>query len=232
VPLVALLAVVGERLHLGLAPGRLLLLLGEGRRRLGFGGVLLLLGHARRPTRHGAAAMPRWQTRRMTGDRTGRAPRIELVDPDPMWPARFQAEAARLARVVPGLELHHIGSTAVPGLPAKPIVDLMARVEDLDAAVAAFVERGGYQRLPADAPAGGRRCLCRPSSAHRTHHLHLVDDPRELARHLRFRDALHADPALAASYAALKRELAERFADDREAYAEAKTPFIARVTAG
>jgi GrpB-like predicted nucleotidyltransferase (UPF0157 family) len=187
--------------------------------------VLPLVGHARRDTRRGTAALPRWQTRRMTGRGTGRAPRIELVDPDPTWPARFRAEAARLAGVVPGLELHHIGSTAVPGLAAKPIVDLMVLVEDLDAAVSAFVERGGYERLPADAAPGGRRCLCRPSSAHRTHHLHLVD-------HLRFRDALRADPALAAAYATLKRELAERFAGDREAYAEAKTPFIARVTAG
>ncbi|MEJ7798350.1 MAG: GrpB family protein, partial [Solirubrobacteraceae bacterium] len=137
--------------------------------------------------------------------------RIELVDYDPSWPARFSAEAARLAKIVPDLELHHIGSTAVHGLAAKPIIDIMAVVEDLDAAIPVLVAGAGYQ-FPAayNATLTGRRWLCRPSASHRTHHLHLVDDPRELARHLRFRDALRNDPQLAFDYATLKRELAER----------------------
>lgn len=75
-----------------------------------------------------------------SGDRD--AP-IQIVDYDPSWPARFNSEVARLAAVV-ALKLHHIGSTAVPGLAAKPIIDLMAVVDDLDAPISALVERGGY----------------------------------------------------------------------------------------
>ena len=82
---------------------------------------------------------------------------------------------------------------------------------------------------------GGRRTvrelLRRPSAAHRTHHLHLVADPEELARHIDFRDALRADPQLAQSYAALERGAAAQLSGDREGYTAAKTPFIQKVIA-
>ena len=71
-----------------------------------------------------------------------------------------------------------------------------------------------------------------PRASHRTHHLHLVDDRAELERRLRFRDRLRADPALADEYVALKRALAARYPDDREAYRDAKAPFIGRIEAG
>jgi GrpB-like predicted nucleotidyltransferase (UPF0157 family) len=162
----------------------------------------------------------------------GRDARIEVVEYDASWPARFSAEAARLAEIVPALRLHHIGSTAVRGLPAKPVIDMMALVEDLDAPLAALVDQAGYRHPEAyNATLTGRRWLCRPSAAHRTHHLHLVDDSEELARHLRFCDALRDDPRLATEYAALKRDLAERLADDREAYTAAKTAFVRRIEA-
>lgn len=133
---------------------------------------------------------------------------------------------------MPTLRLHHIGSTAVRGLAAKPVIDMMALVEDLDAPLAALVDQAGYHHPEAyNATLTGRRWLCRPSASHRTHHLHLVDDQEELARHLRFRDALREDPRLATEYAALKRDLAERLADDREGYTEAKTAFVRRVEA-
>jgi GrpB-like predicted nucleotidyltransferase (UPF0157 family) len=67
---------------------------------------------------------------------------------------------------------------------------------------------------------------------HRTHHLHLVDEPGELERRLRFRDRLRADPTLAGEYVALKRALGERYSDDREAYTEAKSEFVKRHTPG
>jgi GrpB-like predicted nucleotidyltransferase (UPF0157 family) len=154
---------------------------------------------------------------------------IEIVDYDAGWPARFESERERLLPLLPGAQIHHIGSTAVPGMPAKPVIDVMALVEDLDAPIAALVERGGYQ-YPEDfnATLSHRRWLCRPSAAHRTHHLHLVDERTELDRHLRFRDTMRADAALRDEYARLKRELACRFPDDREAYAEAKSAFIRR----
>jgi GrpB-like predicted nucleotidyltransferase (UPF0157 family) len=163
----------------------------------------------------------------------GRDARIEIVEYDPSWPERFVAETTRLAEILPAVELHHIGSTAVPGLAAKPIIDMMALVADLDTPLPALVHRAGYQYPQAyNATLSGCRWLCRPSASHRTHHLHLVADPAELARHLRFRDALRENPQLASEYAALKYDLAERMADDREGYTAAKTAFVRRTEAG
>ena len=155
---------------------------------------------------------------------------VEVVAYDPAWPAAYAAERERLAPLLgDGVELHHFGSTAVPGLAAKPVIDMIALVEDFDAPIAALVGHGGYQYPAAyNATLTHRRFLCFPTAAHRTHHLHLVDAPEELERRLRFRDRLHADRALADEYAALKRALAERFREDREAYTEAKGEFIRR----
>jgi len=115
----------------------------------------------------------------------GRDARIELVEYDESWPARFAAEAARLAEVAPSATWHHIGSTAVPGLPAKPIIDMMALVEDLDAPLPSLIDRAGYQYPEAyNATLVARRWLCRPSASYRTHHLHLVAEHGELTRHL------------------------------------------------
>jgi GrpB-like predicted nucleotidyltransferase (UPF0157 family) len=158
--------------------------------------------------------------------------RIELVAYDPSWPARFAAEAERLGGLLPGITWHHIGSTAVPGLPAKPIIDVMALVEDLDALLPVLTGQGAYSYPAAyNTALTSRRWLCRPSAAHRTYHLHLVADPADLARHLHFRDALRADNRLAADYAALKRNLAGQMPDDREGYTAAKTTFITAVQA-
>ena len=152
---------------------------------------------------------------------------IEIVEYDPAWEAAYAAERARLAPLLGGVEIHHIGSTAVPGLAAKPVIDMMALVEDLGTPIPALVHGAGYQFPQAfNTTLANGRFLCYPTAAHRTHHLHLVDQRAELDRHLRFRDHLRANPGLAAEYAALKRALAERFRDDREAYTEAKTAFI------
>jgi GrpB-like predicted nucleotidyltransferase (UPF0157 family) len=154
---------------------------------------------------------------------------VEVVDYDPAWPAAFQAERERLAPLLAGVEIHHFGSTAVPGLAAKPVIDMIALVPDLDAPIAALVANAGYQFPEAfNAALTHRRFLCYPTAAHRTHHLHLVDDREELDRRLRFRDRLRADPALATEYATLKRALAERHREDREAYTDAKAPFVKR----
>jgi GrpB-like predicted nucleotidyltransferase (UPF0157 family) len=158
---------------------------------------------------------------------------IEIVEYDSAWPARFASERDRLRRLLPGVEIHHIGSTAVPGMPAKPVIDVMALVEELDTPIAALVQNGGYQYPDAfNATLSHRRWLCRPTAAHRTHHLHLVDEATELARHLRFRDRLRTNATLREDYARLKRELADRIGDDREAYSEAKSAFIERVETG
>jgi GrpB-like predicted nucleotidyltransferase (UPF0157 family) len=151
---------------------------------------------------------------------------IVIVDYDPAWPERFAAEAARLEPIL-GRRVDHIGSTAVPGLAAKPVIDLMALVDDIHAPIDRLVAEAGYVHPSALAPQSEHRTwLCHPSLDERLHHLHLTDDPALLARHIGFRDALRADPQLCADYAALKRDLARRLRTHREAYAEAKTEFI------
>ncbi len=158
---------------------------------------------------------------------------IELVPYDPGWPAKFASERTVLASVLsPWLtgEIEHVGSTAVPRMLAKPVIDIMAPVESLPASRNAIeaVASAGYCYAPYRADE--MHWFCKPSPAHRTHHLHLVPKTSLLWRQrLAFRDALREDPALAREYAALKRELAERFRFDREAYTDAKGPFVARV---
>jgi GrpB-like predicted nucleotidyltransferase (UPF0157 family) len=152
---------------------------------------------------------------------------IEIASYEPSWHDAYLAERQRLAALFPGLEIRHIGSTAVPGLAAKRVIDMIALVDDLDATAERLIQRAGYH-LPARFNAGlhHRRYLCYPSVSHRTHHLHLVDVREHMDRCLRFRDLLTHDPQLADDYVALKRSLAQRFQDDRAGYTTAKGKFI------
>ncbi len=152
---------------------------------------------------------------------------IEIVDYDPRWPTSYIAERERLSPLLPGVEIHHIGSSAVRGLAGKAVIDMIALVDDLDAGSAAVMQLAGYQ-LPARFNVGlvHRRFLCYPTAIYRTHHLHLVDDREDMDQCLRFRESLRANPKLAADYAALKRELAARFREDRMRYTKAKSRFI------
>lgn len=127
--------------------------------------------------------------------------------------------------------MHHVGSTSVPGLCAKPILDLMVSVPNFEDSLALVpeLEQLGYEFRP-DEEIPGRRFFRRFNGILRTHHLSLAEPSSHFhVRTLAFRDALRANPELAAGYAALKRELAERFAEDRKAYLEAKSGFIASV---
>lgn len=154
---------------------------------------------------------------------------VEIVAYNPAWPALYATERERLMPLLAGAEIHHFGSTAVPGLAAKAVIDMIVLVGDLDAPVPALVSNAGYEFPVAfNATLTHRRFLCYPTASFRTHHLHLVDRREELKRRLRFRDRLRGDRALAQEYATLKRALAERHRDDREAYTEAKADFIRR----
>jgi GrpB-like predicted nucleotidyltransferase (UPF0157 family) len=158
---------------------------------------------------------------------------ILLVDYDPAWPAAFERERGALVEILGEWltgSIEHIGSTAVPGLRAKPVLDIMAGVESLEASLPAIqaVSRLDYVHYPYRAEV--MHWFCKPSPAHRTHHLHLVPLGSPLwNERLLFRDVLRRDPALAAEYAELKTFLADRYRNDREAYTEAKSDFIARV---
>ena len=162
----------------------------------------------------------------------GEAP-VELAPYDPAWPALFQDECARLHTLLaPWLagSIEHIGSTAVPGMMAKPVIDIMAGVETLETSrpAIAAVTSFGYCYFVYQAHL--EHWFCKPSFEHRTHHVHLVPFESELwHQRLAFRDALRANDALAAEYAELKQVLARTFEFDREAYTDAKAPFIARV---
>jgi GrpB-like predicted nucleotidyltransferase (UPF0157 family) len=148
------------------------------------------------------------------------------------WPAVFEAERERLLALLPGqlIDVQHIGSTAVPGLAAKPIVDLLAGVETMDAArsLAEPLCRSGYTTSAEfNATLADRQWFMRWAQGHRTHHLHVVVHGGPAWRQrLKFRDLLRTDAALARHYASLKADLAATHTHDREAYTEAKAAFI------
>jgi GrpB-like predicted nucleotidyltransferase (UPF0157 family) len=153
------------------------------------------------------------------------------IDPyDPAWPERFEEERALLAETIGDWVaggIHHVGSTAVPGLAAKPIIDILVGVADLESSRACFEPLAQRDYLYAPYRTEEMHWFCKPDPTRRTHHLHLVPaDSRRFRDELAFRDHLRAHPEAAAEYAALKRELAERFEHDREAYTEAKSEFI------
>ncbi|MEM9795567.1 MAG: GrpB family protein [Pseudomonadota bacterium] len=150
---------------------------------------------------------------------------LKLVDHDPRWAMAFAAEARHLSTLLPpGAEIHHIGSTAVPGLLAKPILDLGLALpatlhEDAVRAMVAddYIDRGERS---------GRLLIRLRDGKVRTHNLHLYPtrDVR-LTEQIAFRDRLRADPALRAAYAADKRRIVESGTARRD-YADAKTAFI------
>ena len=140
-----------------------------------------------------------------------------------------QASVSAILRPWLAASVEHIGSTAVPGLRAKPVVDVFAPVVSLSAARAALplLERDGWLFWPQDPNAGYRMWLLRPSPAARTHHLHIIRHDHPQARALiAFRDALRADATLRDAYADLKTTLAERHRADRDAYSDAKSAFV------
>ncbi len=159
---------------------------------------------------------------------------IELVSYDAAWPARFEEESAELRRVLaPWLAgpIEHIGSTAIPGLAAKPVIDIMAAVESLEGSRPAIAAAAGlgYCYFPYQGEV--KHWFCKPSPAFRTHHLHLVPiGSPQWTRPIAFRDYLRAHADVAAEYEALKRRLAAEFRFDREAYTDAKGPYINAVT--
>ena len=154
---------------------------------------------------------------------------VEIVAYDPAWPARF-AELGRELRAGLGevaLRIDHIGSTAVPGLAAKPIIDLQISVATFEplAAYRQPLERLGYAYL-ADNRERTKRYFREPPGRRRTHvHVRRAGSFSEQWA-LLFRDYLRAYPDAAAEYAAVKRRLALRYRNDRRAYTDAKVPFL------
>lgn len=155
---------------------------------------------------------------------------VAIADPDPTWVDRAAALIGdlelQLRPRLDGGRIHHVGSTAVPDLAAKPVIDLMTGVADLDARVVL----AGWHPVPPDLDARPwRRLWVRADGDRRLAHLYLMMPASERwLQTLRFRDRLRASPELRAEYAALKRRLAAEHSSDREAYTAAKAGFVAR----
>ena len=158
---------------------------------------------------------------------------IEIVEYDDTWPRRFFDEQLVIrAALAPWLAgpIEHIGSTAVPELAAKPVVDIMAAVASLDESRPAIDAASAIGYCYAPYRPEDEHWFCKPSFALRTFHLHLVPlSSEQWSSTLAFRDYLRAHRDVALEYERLKRELAARYRHDREAYTEAKRPFILRI---
>lgn len=154
---------------------------------------------------------------------------VIIEDYDPTWPEAFTRLRERMEQALGSLALRveHVGSTSVPGLAAKPIIDLtvvVASREDVAEAIRRLAAIGyvhdGDQGIP------GREAFTGPPGPP-IHHLYVcAKGNRELQRHLLFRDYLRAHPETARQYGELKKALAERFCTDREGYSQAKTEFV------
>ena len=168
---------------------------------------------------------------------------VFLSEHDSAWVAMFEAEAGRLRRLladIPIGRIEHIGSTAVPGLCAKPIVDLMVEVPDYDSVrdrIAPVLTDAGYEYFwrpvsPGDAGIDYAWFIRRDAAGRRTHHVHMAPAASPYWDRVTFRDRLRADPDLASEYAAVKRAAVAQSGGDRAAYARAKGRFIRRVLSG
>ena len=156
---------------------------------------------------------------------------VKLVSYTPEWKRLFEEEKARLQKAVGEhvLDIQPLGSTAIPGMIAKPIIDIGIAVEDFEEAAVCIkpIERLGYvYRGEHGIPR--RHYFVKEDP--RTHHIHMVEiNSREWHKMVLFRDYLIRHPESAQEYAALKAGLAEQFKIDREAYTDGKAPFIERV---
>jgi len=162
-----------------------------------------------------------------------RAEPVVVVPYDPAWPAAFELLRERIAAALGDLAvgIEHVGSTAVPDCDAKPIVDIDVVIRHADElpAVVQRLATLGYAHL-GDLGIVGREAFRMPPSDLPRHHLYvLASGAAPLQAHLILRDTLRADPDLAAAYGALKRDLAQRYRDDRDSYTEGKTAFITAV---
>ncbi|HIS14311.1 MAG TPA: GrpB family protein [Candidatus Ornithospirochaeta stercorigallinarum] len=158
---------------------------------------------------------------------------IIVVDYDPLWPLLFRKEADAISRILGDnlVLIHHIGSTSVPFLAAKPIIDIMPVVKDLsgvDAVSGEFVKLG-YEYL-GEFGIKGRRYL-RKGGQERTHQIHIfqMEDDTNILRHLAFRDYLRSHRDVAMEYAALKKDLAARFPYDIDGYCDGKDAFVKKI---
>jgi GrpB-like predicted nucleotidyltransferase (UPF0157 family) len=169
-------------------------------------------------------------------DSAGAEKTVEVVDHDPAWSRRFAVEQELLARVLPdALAIEHIGSTSVPGLCAKPTIDVLIVVHDVRAVLDRLPDlvQLGYEYRPGSFAEDPEYLFFRKlKERKRTHHLHVLEagSPRPDQYRL-FRDFLAADSEAAARYAGVKRDLARRYATERDRYVAEKSAVVGELMA-
>lgn len=160
---------------------------------------------------------------------------VTVVPHRPEWAALFEEEARLIHATVSAWitgGIHHVGSTAVPGLDAKPVIDIAVGVASLEESRACIPLLREIDYLHSPYRADVMHWFCKPDPARRTHHLHLMPTGSErLADEIAFRDFLRAHPEEAERYGGLKQRLAAEHKHDREAYTRAKTDFVTELTA-
>lgn len=165
---------------------------------------------------------------------------VAVVDYNPAWPAMFRQEETHLRACLPPElieRIEHFGSTSVPGLAAKPIIDMLVEVHSLEETrkrIVPILTAQGYDYLwrpswGGDIPPFYAWFIKRNAAGERTHHLHMIERDFEHWDRLRFRDYLAAHPDEAREYGKIKRELAERYPRNRVAYSNGKSAFIERI---
>jgi GrpB-like predicted nucleotidyltransferase (UPF0157 family) len=160
---------------------------------------------------------------------------VQITRYNTAWPGRFAEQRDQLEVSLASWlygPIEHVGSTAVPGLAAKPIIDMAAPVRSLLEARRAIpvLEQAGWRYWPSDPNGSWRLWFLRPQPETRTHHLYLIQhDDAHLQELTAFRDRLCTDASARQQYAELKVLLAQRYKKDRDAYTAAKTPFVIRL---
>jgi GrpB-like predicted nucleotidyltransferase (UPF0157 family) len=156
---------------------------------------------------------------------------VRVVPPDSSWVAQFQLEASLIRATLfkHNIEIHHIGSTAIAGVHAKPIIDMMLLIDDLSIAdnEIAAIQALGYEALGEFGILGRRYFRKNTSSGIRTHHVHAFERHNDNGkRHLAFRDYMNSNPTAAQEYSLLKQRLAKESSCDMEGYMNGKDEFI------
>lgn len=162
---------------------------------------------------------------------------VEISEYNPKWPELFLVEKSAIATALSGqdiLAIEHFGSTAIPGLAAKPVIDILIAVPSVSHARQTFVPllKSLDYVFWAENPNTDRLFFVKgmpPFGERRTHHVHVAQKPSEMWSRLKFRDYLRLHDDERTAYAQLKRGLSQKYSADREAYTAAKSEFVARV---
>ena len=158
---------------------------------------------------------------------------VELKEQKEEWRREYEKEMSRIKSIIGDKisDFEHIGSTAIDGIKAKPVIDMIAIVDNIEKSdeIVTILEENGYEHRP-NGDLEGRIFLAKGSENNRTHYLSLTEKGSEFhKRTTSFRDYLNSHPEAAKKYSQLKEELADKYADNRDKYTKEKSEFIDRI---